>query len=208
MTPKQRVVVIVAMFVIAAGVTWRLVRCTKSDDATNAPSGSASVQGSATLIDAAITEPVAAEPKGARRMTQDERAKLIETIRESYRKRTAPSSGSTPSGPPPALPEIPIDNEYIFSAVRELMPMLKECYEEGLERDPKLQGNIAVELTIEGEPGVGAVIGESKIIDAKTDLKDAAVQECIAETMHALQISPPANGGTIRVINQFSFAPE
>jgi hypothetical protein len=196
--------------VVGALLVWWYSRTRDAADPPASMPGTGSVASNsptATPDAAAIAGDAAPAEARPKRMTQDQRAALIETIRESYRKRTT-TTGATPSGPPPALPEVPVDKEYIRSAVRELIPLLSECYQEGLARDPALQGNVVVDFTIEGEPGVGAVIGESKIVDAKTDLKDPLVQECIAETMHALQISPPANGGTIRVTYPFAFAPE
>lgn len=87
--------------------------------------------------------------------------------------------------------------------------MLTECYEHGVDRDPQLAGTVAVDFTIEGEPGVGGVIGQSAIDPdpAQTTLADPDVRECIQETMYALEIDPPKTGGTVHVHYPFAFAP-
>lgn len=86
------------------------------------------------------------------------------------------------------MPESTIDKAYIRRSVRELLPLLQDCYDQGLQRDPKLAGTVVVDFTIEGEPGVGGVIGHSAIDDAASSLSDVATRECIQETMYALEI--------------------
>jgi hypothetical protein len=149
---------------------------------------------------------------------------LVAAIHDAHAKRIAASPPSSPpslpvSSSPSATPPPPSlssshstdddDREYIRSAMQELLPMLTECYEHGVERDPKLAGTVAVDFTIEGEPGVGAVIGESAIDPdpAQTTLADPDVRECIQETMYALEIDPPAHGGVVHVHYPFAFAP-
>jgi len=63
---------------------------------------------------------------------------------------------------------------------------------------------VVADFTIEGEPEVGGVVGESAI--QKTGIHDPAVLECIQETMYALEIDPPAGGGVVHVTYPFKFA--
>jgi hypothetical protein len=104
------------------------------------------------------------------------------------------------------LPDGSLDKEYIHAAVQGLIPLLTECYSQGVERDPKLAGSIVVEFTIEGEASVGGVVGDSTIDAKASTLTDASVRECIAQTMYALEIDPPPNGGTVKVRYPFAFA--
>jgi RNA polymerase sigma factor (sigma-70 family) len=138
------------------------------------------------------------------------RASLLAAIRDARNKRTSTtSSSSTPSAPAsgPTLPGGDLDKEYIRAAVKEIIPLMSDCYAEGLERDPTLKGNVFVAFTIEGEPDVGGVVSESAIEDINSTIKDATVRECIQETMYALKIDPPANGGSIKVRYPIAFAP-
>lgn len=102
-----------------------------------------------------------------RKLAPAAKASLLAAIRAEYGKRTtavASTGASSASTPAPALPaDGDLDKEYIRTAVRELLPMVAECYEEGLERDPMLSGSVIVDFTIEGEPGVGGVVGESAV---------------------------------------------
>jgi len=100
-----------------------------------------------------------------------------------------------------------MDKQYIRAAVREIIPLLGDCYLEGMLRNPKLAGKVVVDFTIEGEPDVGGVVGESAIDAKESDLADPAVRECIQETIYALEIDPPASGGVVRVHYPFEFRP-
>jgi len=64
-----------------------------------------------------------------------------------------------------------------------------------------------VNFTIEGEPGVGGVVGDSEIDPDKSTLADPQMRECVQETMYGLEIDPPRDGGTVRVTYPFMFAP-
>ena len=101
-----------------------------------------------------------------------------------------------------------MDKEYIRSSVHALLPLLTDCYTQGLERNPKLKGHIVIDFTIEGEPDVGGVIGESTIDDNASDLDDSEVRQCIQETMYGLEIDPPTGGGTVQVRYPFEFRSE
>jgi hypothetical protein len=94
---------------------------------------------------------------------------------------------------------------YIRAAVRDILPLLSECYNEGLARWPGLGGDVMVDFTIEGEPDVGAVISSSEIDPFRSSIQDPVVLECIQETMYALQLDPPSEGSAVRVIYRFTF---
>jgi RNA polymerase sigma factor (sigma-70 family) len=138
------------------------------------------------------------------------RGTLLEAIRKAHvaSGHAAESSTASGAGTPPALSSEPeMDKKYIRAAVREIVPMLGECYEEGLARNPTLAGKVVVDFTIEGEPDVGGVVGESSIDAAQTNLGDPTVEECIEQKMYALKIDPPPGGGIVHVTYPFTFAP-
>nr|HEX4314498.1 sigma-70 family RNA polymerase sigma factor [Kofleriaceae bacterium] len=149
---------------------------------------------------------------GARRLdprARDALAGAIRSARDHRDHRELPAAAvGEPTGPRPSLPaDGELDKTYIRASVREMIPLLSECYEEGLDRDPTMAGSVAVDFTIEGEPDVGAVIGDSQIDASSSTLGDATVRECIAQTMYGLAIDPPANGGVVHVHYPFTFAP-
>jgi len=146
-------------------------------------------------------------------------AVMLEAIRERRAQRTQRAAGTRSSGAGPAggttqggtgvaptLPTIEDEKDYILAALVELKPLLSECYEEGLERDPKLAGSVVLDFTLEGEPEVGGVVGNSTIIAEESTLGDPTVRECIQQTMYALELDAPASG-ELRVRNEFAFAP-
>ena len=142
-----------------------------------------------------------------------ERPPLVEAIRRAQEARkhaAGATASSTPGakGPAPTLPgdNGDLDKQYIRAAVKELIPMLQECYEAGLATNRKLAGKVVIEFTIEGEPEVGGVVGESKVDPSATTLSDPAVLECLQETMYALEIQPPAAGGSVHVRYPFEFS--
>ena len=150
----------------------------------------------------ATAGPTAAIPRGTRRLDATQYASLLEAIRTIHRAR----SSTATTTPAPALPEaVTIDKQYVRSAVREIVPLIQECYEEGMLRDPTIEGTVAVDFTIEGEPGVGAVVGESVVDNERSTITDPEVRECIQETMHALSLDPPSTGGTVQVRYPFTF---
>lgn len=160
---------------------------------------------------ASARSPAAAKPEPAmvRRIDPATRAARLEAIRRA-RRPSAAGGGRRPAGkePPPALAsaEGDLEKEYIRDAVQGLIPLLAECYQQGLERDPALAGRVTVDFTIEGEPEVGGVVGESSIRTSSID--DPAVLECIQETMYALEIEPPSGGGVVQVTYPFEFRPD
>jgi RNA polymerase sigma factor (sigma-70 family) len=208
MSAHKLVIASVAVLVIAGGAIWIAHARSSSPSAT--AGSSAELAKSSGSPSAGSQAPSVAKPRVERLADARARTVLLDAIRQTHERRAAALAQSTTPGgttPAPALPESEIDKKYIRAAVREMIPLLSECYEAGLERDPKLAGKIVVKFTIEGEQDVGGVVGESKVDPDESTLADPAVQECIQETMYALKIDPPPNGGVVRVHYPFLFAP-
>ncbi len=206
MTAKKIVLVVLALAVASGAALWLVNRTTpRATSATAAsPAGSAN-KPHATRLDKASRDALVAA-------IHEARAKRVAQPAGASQSSTSSTSGTTSSGARGSAPTLPdedgdLDKAYIRSAMQEIIPLLTECYSEGLTRDPTLAGNVAVDFTIEGEPGVGGVIGNSTIDPTQSTLPDPAVRECIQETMYALEIDPPKNGGTVQVHYPFTFAP-
>lgn len=132
----------------------------------------------------------------------------IQRRAEQRRGGVLPSQPAAPAAPlAPAPAPGAQTRSYIRAAVRDILPLLTECYTEGLARWPGLGGDVLVDFTIEGEPDIGAVISDSKIDPFRSSIQDPEVLECIQETMYALQIDPPAEGSSVRVVYRFTFRP-
>ncbi len=201
----------VAVGAVAAGALYFGTR--SSATPTPTPTAARVPQGASPQPGAAPTSAPTAPSKRLRveRLPdKTARATLLAAI-ENARKQRA-SATTAAAGGASAAPSLPsevddYDKQYIRSAVKEIIPLLTECYEQGLERDPKLEGRILVEFTIEGEPDVGGIVSSSAIDPKESTLADNAARECMQETMYALKIDPPTNGGTVNVRYPFMFAP-
>ncbi|HET7506651.1 MAG TPA: sigma-70 family RNA polymerase sigma factor [Kofleriaceae bacterium] len=214
MSASQKVVVAVAA-VVLVGATWFIARGRDPHvGPAAATAGAAPTATAPTAPRLATPDALPDAPPRVRRLRDAaERQALVEQIRATRQQRTggshAPAApvATTAPGPAPALPAPAIDKAYIRQAVRALLPMLEDCYSQGLERDPRLADTVVVDFTIEGEPGVGGVIGQSAIAPRETTLVDPATRECIQETMYAMEIDPPADGGVVTVHYPFEFHP-
>ncbi len=206
MTTKQLAVGIATVLALVGGAIWLGTRGTGAA-ARAASEHAAHVSGPGSVV--ASVGSGSASASGVQRLADPtQRTAMLEAIRQQRTRRTGgtPSPSSSGSTPPPALPAADLDKEYIKASVRELLPLLSECYEQALERDPKLGGEVVIKFTIEGEPGVGGVIGESKVDAEHSTLHDPAMSECLEQTMYAIQIDPPAGGGIVDVTYPFAFS--
>ena len=208
MTAKKLVLAIVAIVAVAGGVLYLKTRSTTEVAPTVGTPGPSVSPMPNTGSPSAPATARGVTPHVERFADKAARERMLAQIREVRTRRAPTLAPSNDTGTaPPALPGGDMDKEYIRGAVRELIPLLTECYEHGLAKNPKLGGDVVVEFTIEGEGGVGGAIGESSIDKTATTLPDPDVGECIQETMYALQIDPPPNGGSVKVRYPFAFRP-
>jgi RNA polymerase sigma factor (sigma-70 family) len=201
----KKVAMALAVLAIAGGGTWLAVRGHGDAARADAPQSSTAAASAAS------------GPTGhAHRIDRDTRATLLDAIRRAHRQdeRSLPGSGlpagqrPSSSGPRPQLAneEPDLDKDYLRHQMREIIPLLTECYEKELVHDPHLAGTVTVKFTIEGAPDVGGLVTASSI-DESTTLSNKAVQECIQETMYALEIAAPTGGGVVNVTFPFTFSP-
>ncbi len=206
-------ITVVAAVAIAAGALWLGAR--REDTSSRSPdrpgpganTRARRSQSDAVGDDASTRRTERFSDKGAR-------ATLLAEIREAQKRRSASApaaaSSSTTAGAAAEQAESgdgDLDSDYIRGAMQELVPLLGDCYSEGLERDAKLAGNVTVDFTIEGEPDIGGLVSESAVDASESTLGDATVRECIQEAMYALKIDPPTQGGIVHVHYPFTFAP-
>lgn len=74
---------------------------------------------------------------------------------------------------------------YIGEAFSALRPMIAECLD-----NVDIGGSIKVRCNVTTEPGVGAVISSSEIIENGTTIQDPEVRECVKETIAAVELEP------------------
>jgi len=139
-------------------------------------------------------------------------------VREALRARilAALQGPALPPGSPVAAPPItaaPADASdfepsYIRDRVHEdFMPLGEKCYVDALASHPTLHGKIIVHFKIVGDEKVGGIVDEASI-DEKSTLKDAALAECIRQSMMTVSFKPPPRGGWSTVTYPFVFSPD
>lgn len=152
---------------------------------------------------AASLSPLAARVVGAllpeRRIADEaERARLERQIAEARQTREAqPPPKNLRAGEPGQAPGL--EKDYIRGQLIEIMPIVKECYENALETNPKLEGRLVVHLSIVAEPGIGGLV-ESSEVDREGPLgSEPALVECVQESMYAVKLKAPRGGGQVKV---------
>jgi hypothetical protein len=94
-----------------------------------------------------------------------------------------------------------LDKDIIRRIVRAHINEVRYCYNQALARDPNAKGRVAVQFTIGGTGKVpSAVVQEST-------LKDAAVGNCIAQSVKRWTFPKPEGGGSVIVTYPFVLEP-
>ncbi len=92
-----------------------------------------------------------------------------------------------------------LSKEYIQESIKEIIPLVKECYHMALAEDPKLAGKIIVRFTIIADQEYGGLVEESQVLDDTELAANPMLNECFRETMYALKIKAPEGGGRVTV---------
>lgn len=209
-------------------VLWFFRSADSRETTFSAPSGAVALGDAGLPGDAAMPSPLVAriEPH-VRRRAQSEVEELraaIEAARATrVREATAELAGGAPNGTSPSTAtgtvQVPpeedaerlgrLDPQYIRDAIRDLQPLLRECYELALEDARSsgretLEGRLVTRFVIGGEPDVGGVIEESSVMD-ESDLRHPLLEECFTETLFTVELPAPEEGGRVTVHYPFVF---
>ncbi len=95
-----------------------------------------------------------------------------------------------------------LDREIIRRVVREHRREISACYQQQLQKDASLQGQITISFVIDMS---GKVAG-SKV--SKTTMNNKAVEDCIALRVQRWRFPQPKGGGIVRVNYPFTFVSE
>jgi hypothetical protein len=102
------------------------------------------------------------------------------------------------SHPVPAQGTIP--QRDIQDVVRSVFDHYRACYQDGLGRNPRLQGRVTIYFVIATDGSV------AQVEDRGSDLPDRGVIACIADNFRLLRFPKP-NGGIVRVVYPIIFNP-
>lgn len=118
---------------------------------------------------------------------------------------TDPGSAMVGSAPPAPLT---LDKEEIRTGVKDVVPMLSECYEAELERDPAI-GEITVkthfELDSDAELGTIVTLRDLEVSGPLAQASD--FRDCMTATIEAVVLPPLGDGGHVDVNYPFVFRP-
>lgn len=76
----------------------------------------------------------------------------------------------------------------------DFMPLADECIDAARERDPSLEGMLAISLDVIADEEHGAIV-ESVEFPGANEVHDALLHECIRETSLSTILPPPPEGG-------------
>jgi TonB family protein len=94
-----------------------------------------------------------------------------------------------------------IDKDIIRRVIRQHHNEIRHCYNQGLVRDPNLQGRVAVMFTI----GPSGTVPRAAV--SETTLGDRNVGNCVAGAVKRWKFPKPQTGGTAMVTYPFTFSP-
>ena len=144
------------------------------------------------------------------------RRKLISAIAQAHRSRLSKEVASRSSHrrgqgdvKPLALKNHAADiKPWEKQGMATLNQLLAECIDLVQAEVPELTGNIGIGFRISGEPGVGAVVDKITFDDAYTTIKRSDLRECIQESLYALELDAPADGGSIERMITLKIRPD
>jgi hypothetical protein len=115
------------------------------------------------------------------------------------------SSPASPAPQPEAEPQGTLSKEYIRERVREdVLPLVKECYENLLEQQPKSGGRMVLKFAIMGDEDVGGIVDGVELAE-ESEIQDADFRECLAESTMSAVFDPPEGGGRVEITYPFVF---
>ena len=95
-----------------------------------------------------------------------------------------------------------LDATLIRRIVRAHIVEIRDCYDEGLQRDPELAGKLAVQFTIDGAKGT---VNRSVLVSS--DLDDPDVEDCMVKAPTRWVFPKSADGDDVKVTYPFVLSP-
>ncbi|MBN9160520.1 MAG: hypothetical protein BGO98_18400 [Myxococcales bacterium 68-20] len=94
-----------------------------------------------------------------------------------------------------------LEPSLVQASVRAQFDRFRRCYEDGLRRDARLRGRVAVRFTIDPT----GYVAEARPDDT-TDMPDREVVDCVVRGFTLLRFSKP-EGGSVKVVYPIVFNP-
>lgn len=206
-SPTMKRAGLVIGLVVLAGAIW-FWRHPRPTTAASSKAGSAApMTGSSTSssVPAAPATPARLD-KVTKLASSADRKQLAERIATAQAVRAATHAPS-----PPRLPdaEPPINKTNLRAAMRELIPLLTECYEAAIPTLPSPDVEITASLHLSGDPDIGTLIDADALVDKATGKPlPAGFDDCLRSTFMQMALPPLAEGDKLEVHYPFKFAQE
>jgi hypothetical protein len=98
-----------------------------------------------------------------------------------------------------------LDKEVIRTGIKSIIPRVGECYNDGLQKNPKLGGRIVVKFVIRTKDRKGR-IDEAEIDPENDDLQSPLVEQCMLNAIAEIEFPAPEGGGEVHVTYPFVLA--
>jgi hypothetical protein len=191
------------------GAVWYLRRPVPTAAAPSAAPATAAT--SAPAAAPAPAKPIAHVTKLA---SPDERKQMADRIATAQSARASGGHAATHAPAPPRLPDnlpddgedTPITKTEIRAAMREVIPIIKECYEAAIPTLPSPDITVTAKMTLSGDPDVGTLIDAGEILDDQGKPLPAKFDDCLRSTFQTLALPPLAEGDKLEVHYPFRFA--
>ncbi len=138
--------------------------------------------------------------------------------------RAGPAGAAPPTAPAaPAIDLTPgeLSKDEIRAGVREVIPMLTECYTAMLDRHPRVGGRVVARLVVDAEPELGTIVtmlddteitltgADPTVARDALDAELGEFRQCLGATLEAMALPPlgDKDGGRVEITYPFTFAP-
>jgi hypothetical protein len=96
-----------------------------------------------------------------------------------------------------------VDKEEIRQAVRTVVPLIRQCFQDVAARYPGPQ-SVTLKFTIEGQ-GLTGHFRDGEVVD--TTIQDPFALACFLDSLLDVRFPPPRGGGRVTITYPFRFEP-
>jgi hypothetical protein len=149
-------------------------------------------------------EPPASSRAGARRPTPEAerlRERVLDSLRARSGKSATPEDTKASSSAAQYAPGTMVDRtgelspETMRVLNHEFIPLVAECYDQALERKPRLRGMLAVNLELADAEEVGSIIETVQPAPDRNQIDDEELIECVRQSAFSIELPMPATSG-------------
>ncbi|HOX58002.1 MAG TPA: hypothetical protein PLC99_14035 [Verrucomicrobiota bacterium] len=88
---------------------------------------------------------------------------------------------------------------FFTEALKEIQPLLRDCYRSAMQADPELFGYARVNIGLVADDEYGALVESSDVVGDERIAGSEALTECLRETLYELRFPPREVGGRMKV---------